>query len=393
MPAGVMGKYVLWPILLGVLILVCCSSPPANNPPLTILIPDDIVSLGPNERFETNNDSVLFNVFEPLVGLDKDLKLQPILAESWENPRPEEWRFHLRKNVFFHDGTPFTAREARQTLEDIRGSRSWQTSNFLNSVETISDLDPYTLAIVTKKPTAILSKLPFVYITKKSGKNFPPFLGTGPYRMVQWKPKQSITLEVWDRYWGPLARIHEVLFIPIEDPDTRFLYLQTGKADIIYSPPMDKIQNPNPEIRVFRRPGITVYYIAFGFRNKENPFTDLKVRKAVHFALNREELINNDMHGNGAIPTQPIAPLVFGFNPDLEPPKYDLDLARKLLAEAGYPSGFETQLDFSAARVVAAEFIQRSLSKIGIKVKLNNVPSVYDYFRSKTSDFYIAGWD
>src|SRR5439155_12507572 len=147
-------------LLLGIAIFSSCKREQPPERSLTILLSDDILSIDPNSEFEAVTDSVLFNVYQPLVELDKDLNLHPVLAESWENPRPNEWRFHLRQNIRFHDGSYLTPQTVKQALENVMRSANLDTTSFLSAIQEIKPLDDSTISIVTKKPCAILSRLP-----------------------------------------------------------------------------------------------------------------------------------------------------------------------------------------------------------------------------------------
>lgn len=384
-----------WFIVILCLVYCSCNSGSKEGSSITVLLTNDIRSLAPNENFEAVSDSVLINVFEPLVGLDRDLRLQPMLAESWENPRPEEWRFHLHKDILFQDGTRLTSKEVRDSILLVKSRPDWEISAFLTPVSDVQVVDEYTVAIITKKPYAILYKLPFVYITKPNqDRKFPPYLGTGPYRVIEWTHGKSITLQRWEHYWGAKPWIEQAKFVPVDGPEDRFNKLATGNADIIYSAPPDKASHTYPGIRILRRPGITVYYLGFNMRpDPGNPFSDLRVRQAFHLAIDREEIITSALQKNGAIPTQPVAPAVFGFDPSLPEPRYDVEAARKLMADAGYPNGFTIKLDHSSNRKNIAEFIQKDLAKINVTVELNSTQSVYEYMDTNQSDFFLAGWD
>jgi peptide/nickel transport system substrate-binding protein len=127
---------------------------------------------------------VLSNVYEPLVDLDANLRPLPVLARSWENPQPERWRFRLRPDVRFHDGTPLTAEAVRTAIEALRaGAAPAEAAQFLNQVREVAVVDPLTLDLVTREPRALLASLSFFHVTKPNAAGrFPPFAGTGPYR-------------------------------------------------------------------------------------------------------------------------------------------------------------------------------------------------------------------
>lgn len=339
---------------------------------------------------------MLFNVFEPLVGLDKDLRLQPVLAESWENPKPEEWRFHLKKGITFHDGTPLTAEYVRKSILEVRDTSQWEISDFLSAVKDVKTIDDLTLDIITETPYAILNKLPFVYITKQNRQQgFPQLVGTGPYRLVSWAKGKSIVVQKWEHYWGDAPAVPEVHFLPVPDAGDRFQSLVTSRSDVIYAVPPGVITQKQPRgIHFIRRPGITVYYLGFNMKNDpDNPFSDLRVRQAFSLAIDRQGLVRSALHGYGAVPTQPVAPLVFGFDPSLPEPEHNPEKAKQLLSETKFRDGFSIRLDFGSGRRPAAEWIQKDLAAINVTVKLNPLPMVYDFLDSEKSDFYLAGWD
>lgn len=301
----------------------------------------------------------------------------------------------MRKNILFQDGTPLTAKEVRESILLVKKRPDWEISAFLTPLTDVQVVDDYTIDIITSKPYAILYKMPFVYITKPNqDRKFPPYLGTGPFRVVEWTHGKSITLQRWERYWGQRPWIEQARFLPVTSPEERFNQLAQGNADIIYSAPPARAGRSYPGIRVLRRPGITVYYLGFNMRQEpENPFADLRVRQAFHMAINRREIIDSALQKNGAIPTQPVAPAVFGFDPAIPEPEYNVEKGKQLMVEAGFPDGFTTTLDYSNNRKNVADLLQKDLAKIGVTLELNGVDSVYQYMDGNRSQFYLAGWD
>ena len=383
--------FILW-----IAIFLSCEREQPSEHSLTILLPDDILSIDPNSEFEAVTDSVLFNVYQPLVELDKDLNLHPVLAESWENPRPNEWRFHLRQNVRFHDGSYLTPQTVKQALDNVMKSANLDTASFLSAIQEIKPLDDSTISIVTKKPCAILSRLPFIYIWKSNTqKMFPPIVGTGPYRLFNWHRGQSISLMRWNGYWERQPSFQRVTFFPVADAGERVDRLKRGTADIAYSVPAGSITQL-PDVHFTRRPGLTVYYLGFDLTpSPDNPFAEPRVRKAIHMALNRETIVRSVLHGFGTVPTQPVAPFVFGYNPSLPKPSLDIGSAKNLLAEAGYSDGFHARLDLGTSRMAAAKIVQQDLEKIGIETDLNGLSlnDVYTLAESGKSRFFLIGWD
>jgi peptide/nickel transport system substrate-binding protein len=381
------------PLFLAVTLAASCNRGAAR--PLTLLIAQDILSADPNREVETITDSVLFNVYEPLVGFDEQLGIRPMLAESWEHPRPEQWRFRLRKNARFHDGTPLSAALVRDALVALRDSRDMEAAEFLSPVSEITLVDDLTLDLVTAEPRALLANLGVVYITKKNTQAFPPLAGTGPYRLREWVPGARVSLERFDGYYGAPPSFAQVVFTPRTDPQERLRLVREGKADIAYDAPPEGAARPDAGVRFVHRQGVRVYYLGLNLRaNARNPFGDVRVRRALHLALNRPRLVGTALLGYGAVATQPAPPQAFGFDPGLPEPQPDPLRARALLSEAGYPNGFKARLDVFSERLPVARLVREDLASIGVELELNAVGKneVYRLANAGESDLFLASW-
>ena len=378
--------------------LACaCSSAKPRKDALTVLLPADILSLDPNREIEQVTDSVLANVFEPLVGFDQELEARTMLAESWEHPAPERWRLRIRRGVTFHDGVPVTPELVRDALLHIKDAPSEEAAQFLGDVREIAVAPDNSVDIVTAQPRAILANLPGLYIAKKnSASDFPPLVGTGPYRLTAWKPGERVVLERWPGYRGPAPVFREVVFVPVPDGAERVARLAARRADIAYAVPPEAGPAGPAGTRFLSRPGLTVAYIGFNLRNQPgNPFHDLRVRQALHLAIDRQGLLERAMAGEGEVATQPVAPAVFGYDPDVPRPRRDLERARQLLAEAGHPHGFRARLDLATARLPAARVIQEQLRAVGVELDLNpsEKDGVYQLAMAGKSNLFLIGWD
>jgi peptide/nickel transport system substrate-binding protein len=376
--------------------LVSCAAPPPLRDRLTILLHDDVRTLNPNEEVELVTDSVLSNVYEPLVTLDENLTPRTMLAESWEHPRPDQWRFHLRKGVRFQDGTPLTAAHVRDLLATTQQTAALEASQFLSQVKEIVLVDDHTVDIITHEPRAILSDLPFLYIAKANSQGtFPPFAGTGPFRIKDWKPGQRVVLERNADYWGPRPSVREASFLPVPDAATRLQKLRTGEADLITRVPPE-MSGATPGVRFARQSGLGVFYLGYDVRPEpDNPMRDVRVRRAFHLAIDRRRMVDEILKGSGSVSTQPVAPAVFGYNPDLPPPTLDPDRARQLLAQAGHPRGFTLRLDYPLNQEATAQILKENLEAIGVRLELNGMhrDSVYDFVKTGKSRFFLVGWD
>ena len=400
--------------------LAGCSRTAQRQDSVTILLSADIHSLDPNREIEQVTDSVLANVFEPLVGFDEELQARTVLAESWEHPAPERWRIHLRPGVTFHDGVPLTAGLVRDALMLIKDAPSDEAAQFLSKVREISVGADNTVDIVTDEPRAILAALPGLYIAKKNAAgDFPPLVGTGPYRIVSWKPQDRVVLERWPGYRGPAPAFREAVFVPVPDEAERLSRLAAGQADIAYAIPAEGAREP-VGVRFLSRPGLTVYYIGFNLREApanapvgssgaptnprrdsavprgpRNPFRDPHVRQAFHLGIDRDALVEKGLSAKAAVATQPVAPAVFGFDPDVPRPLYDPVHARELLAQAGHGAGLRVRLDLPMARLSVGQLMQQQLRDIGVELALNVLDgeAVYQLAMAGKSDLFLVGWD
>lgn len=387
-----------WALILPALLAGALSCSRLRQSSLTVLLSEDILSVDPNRQSEFVTDSVLANVFQPLVKLDPNLKVQTALAESWEHPTPERWRFHLRKNVRFHDGTLLTATVARDQLLAIQHNPDLEAANFLRQVNRIEAVGDDALDLVTSEPRALIPNLLFVFFAKANAPGaFPPLLGTGPFRLAEWTPGERIVLERFDGYWGTPASARRVTLHPIPDAGERLARLGRGAADIAYAIPPALAVQPFPKgTHLVRGPDLTVYYLALNVSDiPGNPFRDVRVRRAFHLAIDRQGLVTRALHGVGVVATQPVSPLVFGYNARIPPAPHDPVEARKLLAAAGYASGLRVRLDVPLPRMETARLVQTFLREVGVDVVLNPLPrkEVYELSAAGKSDFYFAGWD
>jgi peptide/nickel transport system substrate-binding protein len=373
-----------------------CRAPAPPPHSLKVLLTADVRSLDPNAEVEQVTDAVLSNVYEPLVDLDEGLQPRPVLAESWEHPQPERWRFRLRKNVRFHDGTPLTAEAVRSAIESVlRAPAQAEASQFLHDVRDVVVVDAGTVDIVTQGPRALLANLSFLHVTKPNAAGaFPPLAGTGPYRLKERTPGQLVSMERWDDYWGPRPEFAFAAFEPVPAPEDRLGRVERRDADIAFAIPPELAAVPRPGVRIARGTGLTVFYLGFGMAPRpDNPFTDRRVRKAFHLAIDRGEILKRLLHDTGAVPTQPVAPRVFGFNPELEAPAYDPAQSRRLLADAGHAHGLRVRLDFPKGREAAARLLQEQLARVGVTVQPVGLDRGDLWQQASRSSLFFAGWD
>jgi peptide/nickel transport system substrate-binding protein len=372
----------------------CRQAPPPPAPEqVTILLTSDVLSLDPNRDMEAVTDSVLWNAYEALVAFDPDLQVKPLLAASWEHPEPVRWRFRLRPGVRFHDGSPMDAAAVKAAFDALRAEPELRAGSFVHQIAAVEAPSPDVVEIVTHEPRALLAQLPFFYVTRPAAAGaFPTLLGTGPYRVAEWSAGKRVVLERFDRYWGPPPAYRRAVYEPVPDASERLRRLAAG-ADLAYALAPDTRDQEG--VRVVRRPGLSVYYVGLDVRTAGgNPVADPRVRRALHLAIDRPRLVKEVLKGAGLVPTQPVSPLVFGYDPGLPRPVVDRDTARALLADAGHPSGFKMRFDVPKQRSEVAWRIQEDLRAIGVDLELNLVDGeeVYALAEQGRSRMFFAGW-
>jgi peptide/nickel transport system substrate-binding protein len=332
------------------------------------------------------SESFMSNVFDGLTLHDQDGALIPGLATSWEALDDNTWEFTLREGVIFHNGNPFNAESVKYTLDRVLDEeRNAPIRPLLANITNVEIIDDYTVQISIAEPDLLLparlaelygSMLDPAYV-EENGDDYIALnpVGTGPYKFVEWVKNDHITLVPNEDYWGDVPQVDEIVFRPIPDNGARVAALLAGDVDIINGIPIpqEPVVANYPNVRSVRVPVPRIYYISMDVRKP--PFDDVRVRQAVNYAIDRQAIVDNLFAGFGvpAAVTHPQAS--WGFNPDLEPYPYDPEKARELLAEAGYPDGFDTEFDTFVGRLPAHDLIAQAvvsqLADVGINAKVN----------------------
>ncbi|SEB50754.1 peptide/nickel transport system substrate-binding protein [Paramicrobacterium humi] len=320
------------------------------------------------------------NVYEGLYKLTDDGKVEPLLAKSDEvSDDGLTYTFTLRDGVTFHSGKTLTSTDVKRSIEAVTAedSQSARKSSF-EVVDSIETPDEKTVVVHLKQRSiSFIYNLSYVWIVNSDASDLTTSEdGTGPYTLGDWKQGSTLSLERWDGYWGPKAKNAEVVFHYYSDATAQNNALLTGQIDIITS-----VQSPdalsqfenNDDYTVNDGASTTKELLAFNDRVK--PFDNTLVRKAVYSAIDREKLLNSIWGDYGTLigsmvpPTDPWYEDLTKVNP------YDPDLAKKELAEAGYPDGFSFTLDTPSydPHPAVAEFLQAELKKVGVTVKINTI--------------------
>jgi peptide/nickel transport system substrate-binding protein len=321
----------------------------------------------------------------------------PMLATSWKAINDTTWIFDLRKGVKFHNGDDFTAEAVKYSVERVLNPATkarWR-GNFL-FIDRVEIVDPYKVKIITKVPAPLLIKnlawgmgiVPPKYFEEKgSGYVATHPVGTGPYKFVRWVKDEEVVFEANESYWAGPPNIKTLIIKPIPEASTRVAALLGGDADVVKKIPSHLIPmvNKSGRAKVVVTPSPLSINALFNTL-KEGPLQDKRVRQAINYAVDRENIIKTVLEGHGTPLYSTLSPFIFGYDPSIKPYPYDPEKAKALLKKAGYGSGLTLTYGTCSGRYDKdkefAEAIAGQLGNVGVNVKVK----VYEWGN------YVAGW-
>jgi len=382
-------------------------------------------SMDPHLSAVGSNIASVRNVYETLVMLDPQLQPYPGLAESWEVVDDLTWRFTLRDGVVFHDGTTFDAADVVQSIGRIPVAAGTDSglNTYIQRIANVAAIDDRTIEITTTAPApTLLLDLSRVFILPSEMPFDTPAadfnagtaaIGTGPFRMVSFRPREELVLEPFESYWGEGSGFERVTITEINNDSARVAALVSDRVDLIDSVPagdMPRIESAGT-YDLYSSPSAVLMIMFMDFRDQTprvsandgsplpvNPLQDLRVRQAISKAINREAIASRIMEGNAVPARQYITEGFFGYAADLPPLDYDSAGAKALLAEAGYPDGFRITVNCTSdsqpndAALCAA--LGPMLSQIGLTVTVDALPRAV-YFPGQATFEYslmVNGW-
>ena len=403
----------LMTIILSMLLLVACGGSGekkeggdagAGTAKDTLVIAQgaDAKSLDPHASNDNPSSRIRVQIYDRLMELDDNGVPQPMLAESWERPDDKTIIFHLRKGVKFHNGDEMKASDVKFSLE--RALASPEVSHILAGINGVEVIDDYTVKVTTEKPmAAILNNLSHITIailseraTKEAGDKFGQNpVGSGPYKFVSWQSGDRITLEAFPEYWQGEAPTKNVIFRNIVEDTNRTIGLETGELDIVYDiSGMDKNKlKDDDRFVLIEGPQASLTYL--GFNMKKAPYDNPKVREAISYAIDQKPIIDTVFLGAGDPANSIIGPNVWGHY-DVEKFTQDIEKAKALLAEAGFPNGFKAKIwvNDNPVRRDIAVILQDQLKQIGIDLAIETVEwgAFLDGTARGDHEMFLLGW-
>ncbi|MEO8376173.1 MAG: ABC transporter substrate-binding protein [Candidatus Sumerlaeota bacterium] len=410
-------------LLFGVFLLISCTdkrSPAQQKDTLVYGFASTFKTFDPAKVVYAQEAAIIMQVQEGLLVFDENLQPKPCLATSWETPdHCTSWVFHLRPNVKFHDGFPFNSDAVKFTFDRILDPKTASTrSKLWQEIDHIETPDELTVIFRLKAPNCVFpqkliassASIPSPAAVMELGDKYATNpVGTGPFKFVEWIPDVAIRMEKNHEHWNAdHYHIEHLEFRPEKENTTRFIQLEQGVLDIAdLEFPQVNVAKQSKEINLQSVPQLSIRYV--GFNTQKPPFSDKRVRQAANYAVNKEELIKYVFFGVGEPAIGPIPSVLPGYNPDVHIYKYDLAKAKQLMAEAGYPNGFEA--DFWSYETglyrSTADHTLESLRKIGItaKMKILDNGAYWDKFdtyitpegnryptKEGVFDIYVGGW-
>ena len=339
-------------------------------------------------------------------------KVIPGLAEKWDiSADGTVYTFHLRKGVKWHSNASYKPTRD-MNADDIlfMFERQWKQDNpyfkvtssnhsYFNDMgmpkllKSVEKVDDYTVKVTLNAPEApFLSDLAMEYAGVQSKEYADAMLkagtpekvdqepiGSGPFYLVQYQKDAIIRYKAFPQFWGGKAKIDDLIFAITPDASVRWAKLQKGECHVMpYPNPADlDAMRKDANVTVLEQPGLNIGYLAYNTTKK--PFDDVRVRKAINMAMNKKAIVEAVFLSSGVPATNPIPPTMWSYNTSIKDDPYNPDAAKKLLAEAGLPNGFETDLwampvqrpyNPNARRI--AELMQADLAKIGVKAEIKS---------------------
>ena len=390
---------------------------------------NDILTLDPHSQNHATTSAILQHTYEGLTRYSKTYGVEPCLATAWQQISPTQLRFTLRKGVKFHDGSPLTADDVVFSYTRVLQPQGTMQI-YVSGVKEVKKVDDHTVDFLLSGPNPVLLRniadfriMSKSWSEKHKSQNVQDYKareetyssrnanGTGPYILKLWEPDKRTVFAANPNWWGKLeGNVTEIIYTPIKADATRIAALLSGDVDLVTDLPVQDVTRLRGEAKLKVLDGHEVRTIFIGMDQHsaelkyssvkgKNPFKDMRVRKALNVAVDRETIKRVTMRGLSIPAAIMVAPGVHGHSGDIDKvAAADAAGARKLLAEAGYPNGFEFGLDCPNNRYVNDEEICQALvgmwARIGLKAKLNAQPMAT--FIAKIQNFdhdaYMLGW-
>lgn len=386
------------------------SSKQSNNGTLTVALNGNPTTTDPYDTQDNLSYSIEKTMYQGLLGFDKNMKMIPVLAKSYKvSSDAKTITFTLRQGIKFADGTPFNAQAVKINLDRAKDPNSHlKRYSLFSMISQVKVLGDYQVEVDLKYPfgaiAANFAHPAAMMISPKALKEYGDKVsqhpdGTGPFEFVHWKDGSDLLVKQNPDFWGTKTNVKQIDFKFVKDSATRVAMLESGEAQFVFPVPTDQLSalQSNKNVVLEHKPGIVVDYVAFNTTIK--PFNNPKVRQALNYAVDKNAFIKVAQNGYATPSYSSIAPNTWGYS---KQPlySYNIQKAKQLLSDAGYPNGFSATLvsNNSTERVKWDQFIQQQLAQAGVKINIQpmdraTLDSEIFVAQSKSKlQMYLGGW-
>jgi glutathione transport system substrate-binding protein len=405
----------LAPLAAALALSATLASPAFAAKDIVVAVSSNFTTMDPYDANDTLSQAVVKSFYQGLFGFDRNMKMVPVLAESYQASKDGlTYTVKLKKGIKFQDGTDFNAEAVKENFDRVTNPDNHLKRYVLyKNIAKTEVLDPTTVKFTLHEPFSpfinslahpsgvIISPAAIKEFGSKGLAQHP--VGTGPFKFVEWKPSEYMKVAKWDGYWRKgYPKVDTITWRSVVDNNSRSAMMQTGEAQFTFPVPYEQAEvlKGKPNLTLVAAPSIVHRYLSMNTLQK--PFDNVKVREAINYAINKQALAKVAFSGY-AIPAEGVVPKGVEYAVKLGPWPYDPAKARQLLKEAGYPNGFETQLwsayNYTTAQKVI-QFVQQQLAQVGIKTSLQaleagqrveKVESAQDPATAPVRMYYV-GW-
>lgn len=362
----------------------------------------DAKTMDPHDANDGYSARVFNNIYDALMKQTADLKVEPALAESWEYKSDTEIVFHIRKGVKFHNGDELKASDVKFSIDRMVASPKVKT--YFAKITEVSVIDDYTVSVKTSEPYApLMFNLAGTYgsivcerAVKEAGDKYNQNpIGTGPMKLKEWAANDHITLVRNDDYWRGKPKATSITIKVIPEDSSRTIALQSGDVDFLQATPSVDVKRITEDSKLKAESFLSQSTVYLGFNCEKAPFNNVKVRQALNHAIDKDSIVAVVLEGKGQVINTVLAPDMPGANNEINYYKYDMEKAKALLTEAGFPNGFKANLVASGdANNKAAQLIQANYAQLGVTVDISIMEfgALLDYLNLGEQDMYILSY-
>lgn len=382
---GCNAAYAIGNVLVAAALLASSPASAQRAGEIVVAQSADILTLDASVDSSAIGINIFLNVFDQLTAIAADGSVRPLLATSWSaSANARVWTFRVRRDAKFHNGQPVTIDDIKWSFDKVIADPKSLNRAYLTQIESIEKLDDDHIRFTLKAPWAIfdrqvtlISVLPRKAYEEMGAQKFATqAIGSGPFKVVRWVKDSAVELEANPDYWGGAPKFRKLIFKPVPDQTARSVGLTTGELDVVplLPPPMVDSLASKPGIRVEKIASNRVIFV--GYNTTLAPASNLKLRQAIDHAIDRNAISTKLLRGLGKPVGQIPAPVLFGYDPSIQPTKYDPALARKLLQESGYKGEkitFQYPTNRWAFGSEVAQAVAGYLGAVGINVELQGM--------------------